>query len=169
MRDGLADLVMTLGDVGGAEYIADITHLQRLPQIHAELEVIGRIQRGDSANPLRAEAGSGAVSGADIEGDAEKSDVVFADLAHVFQVMGLEERVDPGPVRKFTALEATDLGLVLNGVHALESKFLGSANLLLPLPRRDRALLAQSPHPFQIRQGQFSLVFSMPGGMTLIK
>src|ERR1700683_5064773 len=104
MRYGLADLVMALSDVSGAEYIADVTHLQRLPQIHAQLEVIGRVQRGDSANPLRTEARSGAVSGADIEGDAEESHVVFADLAHVFQVMRLEKRVDPGPVRQFTPL-----------------------------------------------------------------
>ena len=162
MRHGFGNLVVALGDIGGTADVADIAHLQRFAQIHAELEVVGRVQRRDPANPLRPEARSGAVGGPDIEGHAQERHVVLADLAHILEIRRLEERIDAGPMRQLSALEATDLGLVLDGVHALEAELLSAADLLLPLPERDLFFFSQGSHSLQFLEiGESAGVFAM--------
>ncbi len=87
VRHGFGDLVVALGDVGRAEHIADVAHLERLAQIHAQLEIIGRVERRDAADSLRPEARAGAIGGPDVERHAQKRDIVFADFAHVLEIV----------------------------------------------------------------------------------
>ena len=72
-------------------------------------------------------------------------------------------------MRQFAALETTDLAFVLNRIDAVEAEFLTPPHLLLPLARGDCAFLAESPHAFQVGQGQFSLVFPIVRGMRFVK
>src|ERR1700733_11165292 len=140
MRHAFSDLIVTLGNVGGTKNVADIAHLERFAQIHAQLEIVSGVQRRDAADSLRAEARTGAVGGADVERHADKGDIVFAHFADVFQVRRFEERVDAGPVRQLATLETTDLGFVFNGIDALQAEFLAASNFLLPLSRWNLAL-----------------------------
>ncbi len=121
---------MTLGDVGGTEDIADVAHLQRLAQIHAQLEVVGGVERRNPPDSLRTEARAGAIGGADIERHAQESHVVVADFAHVFQIGRLQKRIDAGPMRQLAALEATDLGFVFDGIDALQAELFAAADFL---------------------------------------
>jgi hypothetical protein len=75
----------------------------------------------------------GAVGGSDIERRTHEGYIVLSYLAHVLQVRRLEERVDAGPVRQLAALEATDLGLVLNRVDTLETELLSAATTLVSI------------------------------------
>ncbi len=91
--------------------------------------------------PLRAEARAGAIGCADVERHAQKRDVILADLAHVFQIVRLQKRVDAGPVRQLAALKATDLGFVFDGVDALQAELLAAPDFFLPLPRPESRFL----------------------------
>jgi hypothetical protein len=82
----------------------------------------------------------------------------------------LQERVDPGPVRQFSALETTDFGFVLDGFDALQAELFAASNFFLPLARWNRCFLFQRPHAFhlaEIRQG--ALMAAMTRRVTLIK
>ena len=118
---------------------------------------------------MRAEARTGAVGGADVEGHTDKRNVVLAHFAYVLKVRGLEERVDAGPVRQFATLKATDLGLVLDGIDAFQAEFLAAPHFLLPLARRNLALIPKSFHALEFWQLHFSGVFPMFRGMALVE
>ena len=150
VRDALRDLIVPLGDVGRTPDVAHVAHLERFAQVHAELEIVGGVKRRDAPDALRAEAGAGAVGGADIERRADEGYIVLADLAHILEIRRLEESVNAGPVRQLAALEATDLGLVLNRVDAFETEFFSAANFLLPLPQGNAPFVFERPHSFQI-------------------
>ncbi len=170
MRHGFGDLIVALGDVGRTENVADVAHLQRFAQIHAQLEVVGGVERGNAANSLRTEARAGAIGGPDIERHAQEGDVILAHFSHVLQIVRLQERVDAGPVRQFSALEATDLGLVLNGVDALQAELFAAANFFLPLANRNRCFLLQRPHAFHLAEiGQRTLMVAMTRRVSFIK
>ncbi len=170
MRDGFRDLIVALGDVRRAEDIADVAHLERLTQVDPELEVIGRVQRRNAANALWTEARAGAIGSPDVERDAQKRNVVLADLAHVFEIRRFEKRVDAGPVRQLAPLEATDLGFVFDGVHAFETELLAAADFFLPLAVRDGVLFLQGAHAFELAEvWERPRVFAVVGRVAFVK
>jgi hypothetical protein len=62
VADRVGDLVEGLLDVAGdGEHVTEVGDGDRLPQVHPQLEAVRPVQRGDLADPLRAEAGAGAI------------------------------------------------------------------------------------------------------------
>src|SRR6266850_4675823 len=99
VRDGLTDLIERLFDVAGnGKHVAEITHGNGLPQIHAELEAIRSIQSRDLANALRAKPRAGPIRRATIKRRPKNSHVVLAALAYVFHVGRFDKRVNPSEV-----------------------------------------------------------------------
>ena len=148
--------------------VAHVTHFQRFAQSTPSSKLYG-VERRDAAI-LRAEARAGLIRGRDIEGHAHESDIIFNYLANVFQVRRLQERVDAGPVRQPTALEAADRGLVLDRIDALEAELLAAPDLLFPLRGRKRGFVLERFHtlqPGEIRQG--ALVLAVVGSVSVIK
>jgi hypothetical protein len=72
-------------------------------------------------------------------------------------------------VRQLAALKATNLGFVLDGIDAVQAEFLAAPYFLLPLSRRNLALIPKSFHTFEFWQLHFSGVFPMFRGMALVE
>ena len=139
VRHPARDLVEALLQVGGdGEHVAGVAQRHLLAQVHAQLVVVGRIERRDAAHALRAEAGAGPVGGAGIEGDADHGRVVLAHVPHVLHVGRLQERVDAGEVRQLAPREGRDR-LVGEAVRARQTHV--ERPLLLPAP----AILGEAP------------------------
>ena len=73
-------------------------------------------------------------------------------------------------MRQFTTLEATDLGLILDGIDALQAELFAAPDLLFPLRGGKRGFFLECFHalkPGEIRQG--ALVFTVVGSVSVIK
>jgi hypothetical protein len=73
-------------------------------------------------------------------------------------------------VRQLTALEAADLGLVLDRIDALEAKLFAAPDLLFPLGGGKRGFFLERLHalqPSEVRQG--ALMLAMIGSVSVIK
>ena len=76
--DAAGDLVEALLQIGGnGEHVAGVAQRHLLAQIDAELVIVGRIERRDAANALRAEARPGPIGRAGIERYADHRGVIF--------------------------------------------------------------------------------------------
>jgi len=111
-----------------------------------------------------------AIGGRNVERHTYESDVVLADLAHVFEIRRFQKRIDARPVRQLAALKATDLALVLNGVNTFEPELLPAADFFFPLRRGKRRLFLQCLHALQaLEVGQCAIVFAMFGCVPVIE
>ena len=87
MGAGAGDLVEGLLDIGrNREDVARVAEAHLLAQIDPHLVIIGRVERRDLADALRAETRAGAIGGAAIEGRAEHGRVIEPDLGDVLGV-----------------------------------------------------------------------------------
>ena len=100
MADSFTDLVKGLLDIAwNGEYVAEIAHGNGLPEIHAKLKTIGAVQRGDLADALWTESGTGSIGGPAIERRPENRNVVFPALADILDIRRFGEGIDAGEVR----------------------------------------------------------------------
>ncbi len=135
-----ADLVERLLDIGrNGEDVTDVAERHLLAKVDAHLVIVGRVERGDAADTLRPETRAGAIGGAAVERHADHGRVVIADLGGVLDVGRLQESVDAGIVREFTARECRDR-LVGEAVGAGEAHPQRPLPLLRPGVFRNRPL-----------------------------
>ena len=76
----------------------------------------------------------------------------------------------PDQCGKLAALEATDLGLVLDGVDAFQAELFAAAHFRLPLAKWDRGFFPEGAHAFQFAEiGQRSRVLAVTGRVAFIE
>ena len=139
VADAAGDLVEALLQVGrDGEHVARVAQRHLLAQIDAHLVIIGRVERGNAPDALRAEARAGAIGGAAVEGNADDRRVIFADIADILDIGRLQKRVDAGEMRQLAAREGGD-GLVGEAIGA------GQAHVERPLLLAPPAVLGQPP------------------------
>ncbi len=115
-RDGPVDLVEALLDVGrDDEDVAEVDEVELLLEVHGHVDRVRIVESRDTSDRLRAEAAPGAIGRSHVEGGAENSHLVLADLVDVFEVGGLPKRVDPGERRLLPAGEGRDRPVVDRG------------------------------------------------------
>jgi hypothetical protein len=112
VRDGLGDLVEGLLDVSrDDENIACVAEVEFLIKVHTPVEPIAVVKCGDAAHGLRPEARARPVGRRGIEGDADESCFVVADLADVFAIGRLHEGIDAGEGWLMAAAEQRDIAI----------------------------------------------------------
>ncbi len=140
MRYALADLIEGLLDVAGnGKHVADIADGNGFPQIHAELEAVGAVQRGDLANPLGAEPGARPIGRPAIERRAENGHIVLPAFSYIFDIWRLDKGVDAGEVRKLSSAERGNPA-IFDGIGALQAQFKASGNFFFIFRGRQQRL-----------------------------
>ena len=109
MRHGSTDLIEGLFEIGrDREDIAEVAHRHLLPQIDPYLEIIGRVERRNPPDGLRAEAGARPKGRAAVARRSEDRRVVLPGVANILDIGRLEEGVDPGVMRQLAPREGRD-------------------------------------------------------------
>ena len=84
---------------GNGKDVAEITHRDRFSKIHTQFKAIGAVQRGDLADALWTESGTGSIGGPAIERRPENRNVVFPALADILDIRRFGEGIDAGEMR----------------------------------------------------------------------
>ena len=115
VSDGVTDLIETLFDIGrNGKDVAGIAERHLFSQINAAFVIVGRVEGTDATNALRTKASTGTVGTSTIKGNPHDGGVVISHQPGIFDVGSLEEGIDPGKVRQFSAAKGRN-GLVFDG------------------------------------------------------
>ena len=149
VRDGPADLIEGFFEIGGdREDVAEVAHRHLLAQIDPDLEIVGRVERGNPADGLWPKARAGPKGGAAVERRAEDRRIVFPGVAHILDIGRLEKGVDPGVMRQLAPREGRD-GSVFDALCPRQTHPDRPLPLGLPRGLRQRCLAVHRPPALQ--------------------